>query len=101
MRNEPKARSTTELVMDLRTSLVMAAIMVITSPAFAQFEKATQGLNRVQTWMLSIGGAIFTIAFMFVGARMAFYAAQWKDVAPIFWGGIIFFGASAFATLFV
>lgn len=83
-----------------RHALVFAVITVMTSPAWAQFEKATEGLNNVKTWLMGIGGVIATFAFCFVGIRMMFHAAQWKDVAPVFWGGVLFGGAITFSTLF-
>lgn len=91
------ARSRATLV---RNTYAVAAVMVATSPAYAQFEKATEGLNKVQTWLLSIGAVVVTMAIMFVGFRMMFHAAQWKDVAPVFWGGILVGGGSAFSALF-
>lgn len=83
-----------------RDAFALAAIMVMTSPAYAQFEKAKTALDSVQTWLLSIGAVCVTLAIMFVGFRMMFQAAQWKDVAPVFWGGILVGGGSAFAALF-
>ena len=84
----------------LRNAYALAAIAVMTSPAYAQFEKATQTLNTVQTWLTSIGAVCVTLALMFVGFRMAFHAAQWKDVAPVFWGGVLIGGGSAIAGMF-
>jgi type IV secretion system protein VirB2 len=45
----------------------------------------------------TIGVAVVTIAVMFCGFRMVFQAAQWKDIAPIFWGGILIGGATTIA----
>jgi type IV secretion system protein VirB2 len=83
-----------------RDVLGVALITVFSSPAWAQFEKGTEGLNSVKTWLMSIGGVIFTFAIMFVGIRMMFNAAQWKDVAPVFWGGCLLGGAVTFSSLF-
>ncbi len=76
-----------------------AAALVASSPAFAQFTKGTAALTSVQTWLLAIAGILATIAFMFVGFRMMFNAAQFKDVAPVFWGATIVGGAAGIATL--
>ncbi|WP_083745305.1 TrbC/VirB2 family protein [Variovorax sp. KK3] len=84
----------------LRAAAALATILVIASPAYAQFERGTQALTRVQTWFLSIGVILVSLAIMFVGARMAFHAAKWSDVAPVFWGGVLLGGGSAFASLF-
>ena len=83
-----------------RNAYALAMVALMCSPAYAQFEKASQGLNTVQTWLLSICAVLVTLALMFVGIRMAFHAAQWKDVAPVFWGGILMGGASGISSLF-
>lgn len=81
-------------------TLYGALAATTTHPAFAQFQKATAALTQVQTWLLSIGAVVVTLAIMMVGFRMMFGAAQWKDVAPVFWGGIFVGGASAISALF-
>lgn len=83
----------------LHQLLVLAAGTAMASPAFAQLEKGTTALTTVQTWLLSIAGVLATIAFMFVGFRMMFNAAQFKDVAPVFWGACIVGGAAGIAAL--
>ena len=77
--------------------LVIAAAMLLSShPAFAQISSTAQGLlSNVNSWMLGIGGIIVTCALMFVGFRMVFQAAEWKDVAPVFWGGVLIGSAAA------
>ncbi len=87
-------------LVNVKDTFALATLLVVTSPAFAQFEKATQGLNKIQGWLLSIGAVVVTIALMFVGFRMMFHAPQWKDVAPVFWGGIMVGGGSAISALF-
>lgn len=83
-----------------RLVLFSAVTTVVTHPAFAQFQKATAALTQVQTWLLSIGAVVVTLAIMMVGFRMMFGAAQWKDVSPVFWGGIFVGGATAISALF-
>jgi|SRR5699024_8176866 len=83
-----------------KQALTFLALSFIASPAFAQLERGTSMLESVSTWLLSIGGIVFTIAMMFVGYQMMFRAAQWKEVAPIFWGGVLVAGASGIAALF-
>ena len=85
----------------LRDALLLASIGIACSPAFAQLEKAKQTLTLVQTWLTGIAGVCITIAVMFVGFRMAYQAAQWKDVAPVFWGGVLIGSASGFAAMLV
>ena len=86
--------------MSARNAFALASVTVLSSPAFAQFEKATEALNKVQSFLLTIGVIIVTIAIMFVGFRMMFQAATWKDVAPLFWGGVFVGGGAAIAALF-
>lgn len=85
----------------MRDAYLLASIVVASSPAFAQLEKAKTTLTTVQTFLLSIAGVVITIAVMFVGFRMAFQAAQWKDVAPVFWGGVLIGGSSGIAAMLV
>ena len=85
----------------IRDALFVASISVMCSPAFAQLEKAKQTLSTVQTWLAGIAGVCITIALMFVGFRMAFQAAQWKDVAPVFWGGVLIGSATGVAAMLV
>jgi len=82
-------------------ALCLALAMSVSDSAFAQFTQATTMLTTVSSWMTSVGVIIVTIALMFVGARMVFQAAQWKDVAPVFWGGVLIGGASTVAGLII
>lgn len=84
-----------------RAVFLMAACTVLSSPAFAQLEKAKSTLSMVQAWILGIAVVLTSIAIMFVGFRMMFQAAQWKDVAPIFWGAVLAGSSTAIATMLV
>jgi type IV secretion system protein VirB2 len=85
----------------IRQALFTVAVTAACSPAFAQMEKAKGLLNTMQVWILSIAGVLITIALMFVGIRMAFQAAQWKDVAPVFWGAVLIGSAGGIASMLV
>lgn len=87
-------------MLSARNAYALMAVLLMCSPAYAQFEKATQGLNKVQGWLLSIGAVVVTLAIMLTGFRMMFQAAQWKDTAPVFWGGILVGSGSAISALF-
>lgn len=79
-----------------RLAFVTAMLLLSAHPAFAQISStANTLLGNVNTWMLGIGGVIVTCALMFVGFRMVFRAAEWKDVAPVFWGGVLIGSAAA------
>lgn len=84
-----------------RNTALSVSLALSSSPAFAQLERGTEMLNQVSTWLLSIGVVVLTIALMFVGFRMMFQAAQWKDVAPVFWGGVLIGGAAGVAGMLV
>lgn len=83
----------------LQNAFLFALFAFVASPAFAQLEKGKTALTTVQTWLISIAGVLATIAFMFVGFRMMFNAAQFKDVAPVFWGACIVGGATGIAAM--
>lgn len=92
--------------MKLKNATLPLALLLLSQSALAGgagggLQRGTQVLNAISTWMTGIGIVIVTIALMFVGFRMVFQAAEWKDVAPVFWGGILIGGASAFASLFI
>lgn len=77
-------------------------LFVLSQPALAGgLEGGKKVLAAVSEWMTGIGLVIVTIALMVVGFRMVFQAAEWKDVAPVFWGGVLIGGASGIAGLFV
>ncbi len=79
-----------------RALIIVAAMVLSSHPAFAQISSTAEDLiKNVNDWMLGIGGIIVTCALMFVGFRMVFQAAEWKDVAPVFWGGVLIGSAAA------
>jgi type IV secretion system protein VirB2 len=51
-------------------------------------------LSTIQTALTAVGGVVVTIALIYVGMKMVFQAAEWKDVAPVFWGAVLIGGAS-------
>lgn len=85
----------------VRNKSFAISMALASSPAFAQLERGTTMLNSVSMWLLSIGVVVLTIALMFVGFRMMFQAAQWKDVAPVFWGGVLIGGAAGIAGMLI
>ncbi|NRR30396.1 TrbC/VirB2 family protein [Oxalobacteraceae bacterium] len=86
---------------NLKSALILALLSAISSPAFAQLTKGKTMLTDISSWMTSIGAVIVTIALMFVGFRMVFQAAEWKDVAPVFWGGVVIGGAAGIADMLI
>lgn len=86
---------------NLKSAFILTTCMAITSPAFAQLAKGTTMLTTVQSWLTTISVIVVTLALMFVGFRMVFNAAQWKDVAPVFWGGVVIGGAAGIAGMLI
>jgi type IV secretion system protein VirB2 len=80
-----------------KSLLLCLTLFGVHSVAFAQFAAATTALTQIQGVMKSLGVAIVTIAMMYVGFKMVFQAAEWKDVAPVFWGGVLIGGAATVA----
>lgn len=86
----------------LMTRALGAGTGVTAGPVFAGgLARGATLLTTVSTWMTTIGITIVTIALMVVGFRMVFQAAEWKDVAPVFWGGVIIGSASGIAAMFI
>lgn len=90
-----KARLKTPRLLAEYAGVLMVCLMA--SPAFAQLERATTQLTNIETWLISIGVIIFTIAMAIVGYRMAFKNATWGDVINVFFGGVLAGGAAGFA----
>ena len=83
--------------------LNLAAMLLLASNhALASgLTKGTTLLTTISTWMTGIGVTVVTIALMVVGFKMVFQAAEWKDVAPVFWGGVLIGSASVIASMFI
>lgn len=79
-----------------RYSLLISIFLHL--PAHAQvLGNSSTLMQKVINELTVIGGLVVTIAIMFCGFRMVFQAAQWKDIAPIFWGGVLIGGAASIA----
>lgn len=78
-----------------------AAATAACAPAMAGvaagMAKASTLLGEVSSGLTALGLIVVTIAILFVGFRMIFRNAQWADLAPVFWGGLLVGGASALA----
>ena len=94
-----------------RNKLIFNSIAIMLTYFICQFAfaQATGGiqtsiegkLKPVQDALQAVGGVVVTIALIYVGMKMVFQAAEWKDVAPVFWGGILIGGASVLAAAFI
>lgn len=83
--------------MNLHSRLILTAMLLASSPAFAQFEKAQATMSNVQVGLYSLAAIAVTIAAMWIGFKMLFQSAHFKDLAHVFWGGLIIGSAGAIA----
>lgn len=93
-----------------KSNILLAVVFFVvssvffTEPSFAAGGGLSVGQTTLATviaWLTATAAAVATVAFMFVGYRMMFAAAQWKDVAPVFWGAVIIGAAGAIAAVVV
>lgn len=75
--------------------LVLLAIAMAATPAYAQLQKFNARLTDLQTGLIGLGAVIFTIAFIWVAYKMAFDHAKWAEVSRVAFAGIIAGSASA------
>ena len=78
-----------------RLGYLTGLFLTLSTPAFAQVTQLTNGLNWIKGTITGIGVAVIIIAIMWTGIQMMFQHAQWKQVAHIFFGGILVGGAAA------
>lgn len=72
--------------------------LTVSSDAFCQLTNATGKLTELSTWLAGIGLTIFTIALMYVGYKMVFAGAAFRDVLNILIGGFLVGGAAGLAS---
>lgn len=77
--------------------LLLMAVSAYAAGDPATFATANASLTKVRDWLSFVAPVVISLAIIFVGFRMAFQAAQWKDVAPVFWGGCLIGAATALA----
>lgn len=85
----------------LQTHLRFATLLLtlgLSSPAFAQLQKAQQTLSNIQIFLAGIAVLAVTIAIMFAGFKMIFQHAKWSEISNIVMGSIFIGGAAGFAT---
>lgn len=77
--------------------LAATAMLVASSPAFAQISKVDTVMTNVQNVLVGVAVIMFTIALMWTGYKMAFQHAKWSEVSNILIGGILVGGAGGIA----
>jgi len=68
---------------------VILMSLFLSSPAFAQFQAVNTKMSTIQVALMSLGGVIATIAFLWCAFKMMFQHAKFSDVATIMIGGVI------------
>ncbi|KOE58656.1 TrbC/VirB2 family protein [Aggregatibacter actinomycetemcomitans] len=84
----------------VKEATLLASATIMTSPAYAGFEKATSLLTNIQSWLRGISVVVVTIAIVVAGYKIIFQGQTFREVAPILVGGIIIGAAAEIAKLF-
>lgn len=84
----------------VKEATLLASVTIMTSPAYAEFEKATSLITKIQTWLRTISVAVVTIAIVVAGYKIIFQGQTFREVAPILVGGIVIGAAAEIAKLF-
>lgn len=89
--NLAQKNSLMSLVKKYGTSVLQVIVMslFLSSPAFAQFQAVQTKMTTIQTSLMTLGGVIATIAFLWCAYKMMFQHAKFSDVATIMIGGVI------------
>jgi type IV secretion system protein VirB2 len=87
----------TRVGMSLFSRIVVVTLALITSPAYAQFEKPTAKLLTVQAALIGVGITIVTCAVLWASYKMIFQHAKFAEMTHIFWGGALAGSATAIA----
>lgn len=85
------------LLMALPLLLVLAAPEVLAQVGGGLPDKPAAIMESVVDMLSGIGVAVFTCACLWVGYKLAFAGAQFRDVSNILWGGVLAGGAAGFA----
>lgn len=67
---------------------VVLMSLFLSSPAFAQFQAVNAKMSTLQISLLSLGGIVATLAFMWCGYKMMFQHAKFSDVSNVLIGGM-------------
>lgn len=84
-------------LLNTKTMLAMALVLLTSSPAFAQITKVNTVMANVQAVLTGVAVTIFTITIMWAGFKLAWQHAKWSDISNIVIGGILVGGAAGIA----
>ena len=85
------------LRMPVGATLLFASLILLPTPALAQITKLQSTMDKIVSILSGVGVAVFTIALLWVGFKMAFQHAKWAEVSNIVIGAFIVGGASGIA----
>lgn len=77
---------------------VSMAVLTASSPGFCQLSNATTKITGLSTWLAGLAITVFTLVLMYVGYKMAFAGAAFRDVWNILLGGFFVGGAAGLAS---
>ncbi|MDV7561165.1 TrbC/VirB2 family protein [Acinetobacter baumannii] len=92
---QPKQKRT--VLSSAKAMLVMATVLLLSNPAFAQISKVNTVMSNVQAVLTGVAVTIFTITIMWAGFKLAWQHAKWSDISNIVIGGILVGGAAGIA----
>lgn len=84
-----------------RWVVVIAAALLVASPAWAQLSQVNTLLSTIQTTLLGVGGVICSISIIWAGFRMMFQHARFGDIANVFIGGLFVGCATVIAGMLI
>lgn len=87
-------------VKNMKQAIAIAPFALMSSSAFADFSKASNLINQINSWLTGISVTVITMAILVAGYKILFQGQTFREVAPILIGGVIIGGAAQIATLF-
>lgn len=87
-------------VKGVKEASLLLSVNLMSSPAYADFAKATTLITNIQSWLRTISVVVVTIAILVAGYKIIFQGQTFREVAPILVGGIIIGAAAEIAKLF-
>ena len=85
----------------LTAPLFLVLITVMNSPAYANFQKATSLLKKVEAGLRGLSVTTVTIATIFCGYKILFGGCTVREMAPTIIGGIVIAMAAEVARMLV
>lgn len=84
----------------LQARIFLAAILVVSHPAYAQLSKGKTALQQVLDWVSSLALVCATLALVWWAIKMMFSATTFKELSGIFWGSVVAGAAGGIVQMF-